>query len=536
MTIGSARVGSLLAIVLLAFASQPLAAGAARAAPTVGTVSGEVVGSEESGVSAFKGIPFAAPPVGKLRWRSPQAPETWRRRDATAFGPACIQPPSRAQDEALGPTGPQSEDCLTLNVWTPSPAADARRPVLVWIHGGGFVSGAGSLAAYNGLALARKGAVVVTINYRLGNLGFFAHPALDRESSTSPANFGLLDQIAALRWVQANIDAFGGDRRNVTIVGESAGAQSVLALFASPLARDLFHRGIAQSPYGIPSHSPAEARTIGIGIGKALGVGGEEASIASLRSIPAEAIARMSGRGQTLAPSLVYGDLVLPAPILERFERGQSAAVPLIIGNNSNEASVAELFGIDPRLLLRNLGLARIGVRLLFPEAGDEADLARLVVRDAVFAAFVKRIADLHSERATAWRYHFSYLPERRQGIEPGVPHGGEIAFVLGTLASTPDYQDIHTPRDDRIADQMAAYWLAFAMTGRPEPADKPEWPPSSPRQSVTMEFADSPRAHLRFHDRRLNILIGVIGVLGDMLDMRREKADRTDMGGVDAV
>jgi para-nitrobenzyl esterase len=197
--------------------------------------------------------------------------------------------------------------------------------------------------------------------------------------------------------------------------------------------------------------------------------------------------------------------------------------LPLIIGNNSNEASVAELFGIDPASLVQKLGAAKIGVRLLFPEATDDADLARLVVRDSVFSAFGKRIADLHAQRAPAWRYHFSYLPEALQGVEPGVPHGGEIAFVLGTLDETPAYRDIHTPADDRMAERMNAYWLAFARTGRPEPAGEPAWLSSTRRQSRTMEFSDQPELRNRFHDRRLTMLIGVIRILGELLDHRRD-------------
>jgi para-nitrobenzyl esterase len=265
---------------------------------------------------------------------------------------------------------------------------------------------------------------------------------------------------------------------------------------------------------------------VGIEVARALDLDGENASLAALRGVPAGAFASITGRGRSLAPSLVYGDAALPAPILDRFEQGQSAAVPLVIGNNSNEASVAELFGIDPASLVQRLGVARIGVRLLFPEATDDADLARHAVRDAVFGAFGKRIADLHSQRAPAWRYYFSYLPERQQGTEPGVPHGGEIAFVLGTLAVTPAYRDIHTPADDRMAERMTAYWLSFARTGRPEPTGEPVWLPSTAAASRTMEFSDPPELRDRFHDRRLNILIGVITLLGNLIGHERPPSE----------
>jgi para-nitrobenzyl esterase len=502
----------------IALAGSALSATTALADPVVRTQQGDVVGVEAGPLSVFRGIPYAAPPVGALRWRAPRPPDAWNRRSATAFGPACIQPVSAVQDAAFGPLGVQSEDCLTLNVWTPTRNPGSSLPVMVWIHGGGFVSGAGSLPAYDGSTLARQGVVVVTLNYRLGALGFFAHPALDQESPDGPVNFGLLDQIAALQWVRDNIGAFGGDTGNVTILGESAGAESVLALFASPLAQGLFHKGIAQSPYGIPSHSPAKARAAGIEVAKALELDGEHASAAALRGIAAEAFATITGRGASLAPSLVYGDAVLPARILDRFEQGQSAALPLVIGNNSNEASVAELFGIDPASLVQKLGVAKIAVRLLFPEATDDADLARHAVRDAVFGAFVKRIADQHSRRAPAWRYYFNYLPEQQQGTEPGAPHGGEIAFVLGTLDRTPAYRDIRTPADDRVAERMTAYWLAFARTGRPAPTGEPDWRRSTARRSRTMEFSDDAVLRTRFRDRQLNILIRVIRILDSIV------------------
>ena len=510
---------------LIGLAWLMVGASVAAAGPVVETPDGQVVGAAASGVAIFRGIPYAAPPVGSLRWREPQPARPQDRLDATAFGPACIQPVSAAQDAAFGPTGPQSEDCLTLNVWAPEAAPARRLPVMVWIHGGGYVSGTGSLPSYDGSSLAQQGAVVVTLNYRLGALGFFAHPALDTELSSGSINFGILDQIAALKWVQANIAAFGGDPDNVTIMGESAGAQSVLVLFASPLARGLFHKGIAQSPYGIPSHSRAEARTVGVEVARGLGLDGEGASLAELRQVPAAAFASLTGPGRSLAPSPVYGDPVLPAPILEQFERGETAPLPLLIGNNSDEASVAELFGIDPAVLVERLGLARIAVRLLFPGTRDNADLGRQAVRDSIFSAFVKHIADLHSQRAPAWRYYFNYLPERQRALEPGVSHGGEITFVFDTLSRTPAYQDIRTPADDRMARRVGAYWLAFARTGRPDPVGEPAWASSTRRRSVTMEFGDEPVLRNRFHERRLNILIGVIGILDNLAGQKREDA-----------
>ena len=253
-------------------------------APRVTTTGGQLEGVGSNGMDVFRGIPFAAPPVGNLRWRAPQPSAPWNAvRSAAAFGAACMQKTGLSL-EGGGDPGPLSEDCLYLNVWTPSAKNKslngAKLPVMVWLHGGALIFGAGSLKLYDGAALAEQGAVVVTVNYRLGPLGYFVHPALERAAPGGPANFGLLDQMAALRWVQRNIDAFGGDPQQVTLFGQSAGAQSVLALMSSPMARGLFQRAVAQSPYGIPSHSRAQARETGVRVTQALGLRGERANLA----------------------------------------------------------------------------------------------------------------------------------------------------------------------------------------------------------------------------------------------------------------
>jgi para-nitrobenzyl esterase len=516
----------LAAILVLSVLIWAAAAGQSAASPVVRTSSGLVEGRAEGIVRSFKGIPYAAPPIGDLRWRAPMPPAQRGLLKADAFGPACIQPPSQAQDSSLGPAGRQSEDCLTLNVWSPNPGPTTRLPVMVWIHGGAFVSGAGGLAAYDGSALASQGAVVVTLNYRLGALGFFSHQALDMETPGGPVNFGLLDQIAALQWVRENISAFGGDPRNVTIFGESAGAQSVLALLVSPPARGLFHKAIAQSPYGLPSHSRSEARKTGENIASELGLDGAAASASELRAVEAERFAGLVRPEVSLAPSLVFGDGVLPDSILDRFERNLNAPVPLIIGNNSNEGSVASLFNIDHSALLKTLGAANIVVPLLFPEARDDEELALLVLRDSVFGAFGKRIADLHSRRADVWRYYFGYLPEAQSQTERGVPHGGEIVFVMNTLDRAPAYRDSRTRADEQMARRVSAYWLAFARTGRPGPEGQPVWEASSRSRSMTLELAESPQLRRNFHERRLNILITVIKMLGGVYAHRRTEAD----------
>lgn len=487
----------------------------AGARPRVTIAAGAVEGIASAGVASFRGMPYAAPPVGDLRWRAPQVAAPWSDvRPAGEFGKACPQDRSVSLDQA-GDPGPTSEDCLTINVWTPRPDAGARLPVMVWIHGGAFVIGSGGQKLFDGAALARRGVVVVSFNYRLGALGFFSHPALDAVEANGPVNFGLLDEIAALRWVRDNIATFGGDAANVTIFGESAGGVSVLALFTSPLARGLFARGIAQSPYGIPSHSRAKASAVGVQVASALGLDGATASIADLRAIPADRFVTVKAKGASLAPSLVFGDAALPAPILSTFQRGGEAALPLVIGSNSDEASVAVAFGIDPAALIGRLGAARIAIKPLYPGVTDPSQLGREVVRDVVFTAFVRRIAYLHSARAPTWRYYFSRVATNERTKLPGVPHGGEIAAVFGAddacgcLAAP-------ASDDDRVySRKVGALWTSFARIAIPESADVPPWPRDGRVAARTMELGDEIVVREDFMKRRLNTFIGALNLIG---------------------
>jgi len=298
-----------------------------NAANTVLIDAGMLEGSRDNSVFSFKGIPFAAAPVAQWRWREPQAVEKWTGiRTAKNFGNACIQTPGLSEKNG-GRPGKINEDCLYLNVWTPTLQRGTKLPVMVWIHGGGLVFGSGAVPGYGGDSLAKRGAVIVSINYRMGPLGFFSHPALDAEK-TGVKNFGLLDQIAALKWVQKNISAFGGNPGNVTIFGQSAGAESVLALYSSPFARGLFHKGIAQSPYGIPSHSLEKARTVGVAIASDLGLGGIRASASQLRAVPAEKFAEFQKPELNLSPGFIAGDAALPTTILDTFQKKSRLPCP----------------------------------------------------------------------------------------------------------------------------------------------------------------------------------------------------------------
>ncbi len=489
-------------------------------APRVKINSGEIKGARANNLYVFKGIPFAAPPVGALRWREPQPVAAWNDvRDATTFGSACPQPTAKIQ--GAGTANAQSEDCLYLNVWTPTTDAHAKLPVMVWIHGGALVVGDGGQPWFDGAALAERGAVVVTLNYRLGPLGFFSHPALDQAYPNGTVNFGLLDEIAALKWVQENIAQFGGDPNNVMIFGESAGAQSVLALFASPLAQGLFHKGIAESAYGIPSATRAKALAAGIQVADALGLDGANATLEQLRAAPAEKLASLNQKGMTLAPGFVVGDAALPEPLLDTFQKGQQAAVPLIIGSNSDEATVVASFGVDPAEVIKQMGAFKIALKPLYPGVNDNETLGRELIRDLIFTAFAKRISDLHSARAPSWRYYFDYIPQNLRGKEPGVPHGGEIPFVFDTGTLAPETKTYFAAADEEMAKRVGAYWFEFARSSGPNPNGQPAWAQNDAKNDNTMVFGDTIALQQDFLRARLNVFGDLLNVLGKIL--RRE-------------
>jgi para-nitrobenzyl esterase len=470
-------------------------------------------------MAVFKGLPYAAPPVAALRWRAPQPAQPWQGvRKADAFGKACMQAPGAALAAGAGDIGPMSEDCLTLNVWVPNGRNPARLPVMVWIHGGALVFGAGSQSLYAGNALAQRGAVVVTLNYRLGPLGFFDHPALAKDSG-GDVNFGLLDQVAALQWVRDNIAAFGGDPRNVTIFGESAGGQSVLALFASPKARGLFQRGIVQSAYGIPSSSRTKARTVSTKVAASLGVAGASATAAQLRAIPAQRFATaFQGEDMSLAPGFVVGDAVLPQAILEAFQQNRQAKLPLIIGSNSDEATVAAAFGMDPAAVVERLGAGKVLLKPLYPGVSDDGELGRQAIRDLVFTAYARRIAYLHSQRAPTWRYYFSHVQAGLRPQPPGVGHGAEIAFVMGTGDSCRCLPAPFSAADRAVSRKVGDYWFAFARNGVPAAPGAPAWQKDSARRAQVMEFADTPAVRTSFMQARLNVMTSALKGIGGYL------------------
>ncbi len=489
---------------------------------SVRTDLGVLQGATELGVFSFKGIPYAAPPVGGLRWRAPESAKPWSGvRSATNFGNACIQLPGLSEANGGAP-GRLSEDCLYLNIWTPNTGPDAKLPVLFWIHGGAYLFGSGSLPLYNGGALAARGAVVVTINYRLGQLGFFAHPALEQESPGGPANFGLLDQIAALKWVQRNIGHFGGDPANVTISGQSAGAKSVLAIFASPLGRGLFARGVALSSYALPDATRAKALEIGASVADALGLSGANATAADLRGIPAEKFGLLKGQELFTGPVPISGDAVLPQSVQDTFAAGREVALPLIVGNTSDDSSVVVAFGIDPAAVLKKVRGAGMLVKVLYPGVKDEAQLGRQVARDLVFTMPARWVADRHSKLAPVWRYYFEYTAvQERAKCSHGVPHGAEIVYFLNTGAVDAANKKVFAAPDYEYAERVSEYLLRFARGGKLKAAGGPEWPPHNSRQDQTLRFATHIAAHPNFMKPRLNFFITMLKILGPLLSRK---------------
>jgi para-nitrobenzyl esterase len=516
----------------------------------VHTTRGRIEGTTDHGVNVFRGIPFALPPLGDLRWREPQDVPEWRHiRQAVDFGLSCVQPVFPPID-GTEPIGDMSEDCLYLNVWTPQTEAGRMlaRPVMVWIHGGAFKIGDGISSMYNGAPLAKKGAVVVTLNYRLGHLGFFGHPALEKEYPTGPLNFGLLDQIAALEWVRDNISRFGGDPGNVTIFGQSAGAMSVLSLCCSQLAAGLFHKAVAQSPYAIPEFSRPKAVALGAAVANKAWQLGPKPTLAELRLVPEAAFKMiLTPIGNTkeaqvpvpsLAPVAVWGDPVLPKKIRTMFEEGGQHPVPLIIGSTSDEQSVLAAFGMSAAAILDELeknlppltiakwkGWYRQDPEINPPELENRERLGGLILRDILFTMQARWLASHQAKKASpthpdekisAYRYYFSYVPEYLRDPPPhGVPHGGELVFPFDTGDIAVPTEGKFTARDRAMAERVSHYWFQFAATGTPsEPgtAGLPvAWPKhvsvklDSPSEDQILKLGEPIQSEQQFRVTRLN-------------------------------
>ncbi|MCX7359147.1 MAG: carboxylesterase family protein [Alphaproteobacteria bacterium] len=474
-------------------------------APIVVTNAGGVRGETAGNVNVFRGIPYARPPVGALRWRPPLPAQRWRDvRDATRFGAACMQPPSRDGSIYYNTHAAMSEDCLFLNVWTPADARNA--PVMVWIHGGSLVGGAGSEEMYDGTRFAEHGIIVVSINYRLGALGYMAHPELSAESRRNiSGNYGLLDQIQALRWVQRNIGAFGGDASNITIAGESAGALSVMYLMATPEARGLFQRAIAQSAYMITAPElrsttyrdfpPAEA--IGYWLMGQLGAG----DIAGLRSMSAEAIIAGSATSGYF-PFVTVDGRTVPRQLVDTFDRGDQAHVPILAGFNEGEIrSLRFLLPPAPA----DAAAYTSEIRTRYGELAD-AFLARYpadnipesmlaTTRDGMYGWTAERLASKQTAvGARSYLYFYDHSYPAADGAGLHAFHGGEIPFAFGNTTRTgPRWPAIpQTPEQAQLSDAMVSYWTTFVRDGTPTAPGAAEWRPYGADRAY-MAFEDAP-------------------------------------------
>jgi para-nitrobenzyl esterase len=489
---------ALVAIVGLAlFAAQAQAAEAER--DRVRIDSGRLEGVAEAGVTAFKAIPYAAPPVGELRWRPPQAPAPWSGvRAADRYGAICPQKYD-PKDNGVGPL-PASEDCLTLNVWTPAERRGHTLPVMVWVHGGGYVNGSGTAALYDGSQLARRGLVVVTLNYRLGRLGFFAHPALTRAAHGElVANYGLMDQIAALKWVKRNIRAFGGDPGDVTLFGESAGGASVNHLMIAPATHGLFQRVIVESGAGGEHNSRLhETNSDGLPSAEAqgqafmekLGVATDDPAV--LRAIPADRIIAAGDPDASFGGGPIVDGKLLTMDVSEAFERGAEAKVPYLVGSNGLEIPFA-VPSFDA--ILTGMTKARPdAVARIKAAYGDEAMFKLRAVSDLVFTAPARHLAALHARNGqAAYLYRFSFLSASMRGVLKGAPHASERQYVFETLhASTWPTGEADKP----VAAVMSAYWADFARRGDPNGGGRPVWPAYSAARDQMLDFtADGPAA-----------------------------------------
>lgn len=491
--------------VLAASCASHSPSASAAAGPVVTIAGGKLQGAIEGSMRVFKGIPYAAAPVGDLRWKPPMPAPAWDGlKDATRSGNACIQPPAGEPNVYSNVIAPSSEDCLNLNIWTPANAKKA--PVFVWIHGGSLRSGSGKSSYYDGSALTRRGVAVVSINYRLGPLGYLAHPELSAESPDGiSGNYGLLDQIAALHWVRDNIAAFGGDPGNVTIVGESAGALSVMYLLASPRARGLFHKAILQSAYMISTpelraspHGEFAQEAVGTHLAGKLGVTG----VAQLRAMNAQNVSDAIFALGYIPTGVVDGK-VLTRQLVETFERGEQALVPLLIGFNSGEirslaflAPPVPASTSDYEATIRTLygDLAERYLRLYPATHMQESIWAN--TRDALYGWTSERVAHNHTAAGQpTYLYYFDHGYPAADAAGLRAFHASEIPYVFGTFGGTPpNWPKIpDTAEERRLSDAMADYWTSFARTGRPIASDAPAWPAFDDNEAY-MHFADVPK------------------------------------------
>jgi para-nitrobenzyl esterase len=481
---------------IVAAISVSLTAGVAD--PTATVTQGVLAGTTEQGVAVFLGIPFAAPPIGNLRWAPPRPPAAWgpQPRSAKTFGAACTQtlaPGGRAPwtSEYMSPEAPGvSEDCLFLNIWTTAmPRASVRpaanMPVLFWIYGGGFNEGSGAVAVYNGASLARKGVVVVNVNYRVGSLGFMAHPELTAEQGGASGNYGIQDQLAALRWVRDNIRAFGGDPSKVTIAGQSAGAMSVQALLVSPSAKGLFRGAIVQSPAGPGTNGTYAPRAAAEQAAVAALERAGAHSIKDARAMPAAQANSAGGRA-----GLVADGQLIPEGTSHPF----ASDVPVITGYTLNDLFVsrAPVTADSWKAEVAERYKDRAGEFLTFYPGNSDVEAARSAQREAVDRGFALKLVDALAVRGATkpmFAYLFTHVEPGPDAARYGAFHTSEVPYEFDTLHLSParDFTDV----DRHLADQFSSYVANFVKTGDPNGGSLPKWPAMTVQNKALMELGD---------------------------------------------
>lgn len=480
------------------------------AAPVVKAPAGTLAGQADGAVNVFKGIPYAQPPVGPLRWKPPAPLPHWSgTKQATEFGPACVQPVSKFVSVYSGPTLPMSEDCLTLNIWAPANAHNA--PVFFWIYGGALWGGASREPMYDGTRLAERGVIVVSINYRLGVLGWLAHPELSAESPQGiSGNYGLLDQIAALRWVKDNIGAFGGDPSNVTIAGESAGGLSVMYLMASPDARGLFAKAIAESAYMVSTPALKDSKygmPSAESTGEKLATALHAPNIAALRAMDARALTDAAAAAFFPPFGAVDGH-VLPDQLVTVFDKREEAPVPILAGFNQGE--IRSLRILAPKVpasaadyektIRAKYGDLADAFLKLYPSSNMQESIWA-TTRDALYGWTAERLVrDQTAIGQPSYLYLFDHGYPAMDDAGLHAFHASELPYVFGTVDRLgPNWpKPPATPEEAKLSDAMIGYWTSFARTGKPVAADAPNWPAyDSTAAYMHITTAPEPSTHL---------------------------------------
>ncbi|WP_218000363.1 carboxylesterase/lipase family protein [Sphingomonas soli] len=499
----------------LAAAAAPAAPDGARPQVRVAQGLAEGVVDAGTGVVAYKGLPYALPPVGNLRWKAPLPAASWKGvRDAAKFGKSCLQPPPNSATIYYGGVLAMSEDCLTLNVWAPGNAT-GKTPVMVWIHGGALLGGSSAEPLYDGAKLAKQGIVVVSINYRLGLMGYLAHPALSAESPDRiSGNYGLLDQIAALTWVRDNIAVFGGDAGQVTIAGESAGALSVIALLASPKAKGLFHRAISQSGY-MPSYRALNTVSLGLGSAEDAGAAlGKAAGVSTAKGLrfADPVLLFQAGLASGWAPEPVIDGVVLKQQLAVTFGRGEQNRVPALAG--FNEGEIRSLLFLAPKTPATQAGYQadirqRFGDQAdaflaLYPGTDPKAD-AMDSIRDGLYgwaAQYVVRQQAVAGQAAYLYYFRHSTPAQRERNL--AAFHASEIPYIFGQVgpgaAIGPNWPvPPATAEEDRLSNAMMGYWVAF-VRGEPMIAGRTEWPRFTAADRGYLDIGERPLAARDLH------------------------------------